>query len=208
MAQVLINNNQLKLKKTPVMKTLKNKFSVKLISVFTLSFVLISTTLLSQVNFDLSEDYNEKEIPVQEWMCTTDLNSEDMLSENYSEEPIELQEWMVSTELSTSLIAEDYNEEEIQFQDWMVNTDPIVDTYNEVKEPLMAIQEWMVDYNAFALQVDFDYLLSDAEEAPIEIDVWMKSYDIFSQKSLTPLVSKQSINFNETPPVFIALQDK
>ncbi len=190
------------------MKTLKNKLSVKLISAFTLSFILISTTLLSQGNFTLSEDYNEKEIPVEEWMCATDLNNEALLSENYSEEPIELQEWMVTSELPTSLIAEDYTEEEIPLQNWMVNTDQLLDTYNEVEEPLMAIQEWMIDYNAFAPLVDFDYLLSDVEEAPIEIDVWMKNYEIFNKKSLTHLVSIQSINLNETHPVFIALRDK
>ena len=188
------------------MKTLRNKLSEKLFSLFTLSFVLISTSLLSQGLFD-NDNYTEEAITIEDWMCTNDLINDELTNENYIEEPIQLQDWMFNDQMYNSIISETYAEEEIPLQNWMVDTEPLFEFNQELSEPLIAIQDWMVSYDNFSTKVDFNYLFSDAEEAPLAIDAWMINYEIFKEKTLAPIAPRQSIKLIPIQQqVFIASQ--
>lgn len=187
------------------MKTLRTKQTVKLISVITLSLVVFGSALFAQPTFQLSDDYTEDNIRIEEWMTNYESFEANLNHELYTEDPMEIQAWMLNSNELLPGLDDNYTEELLAIEDWMIDYNAFS---GEVEEPMLAIENWMLDYNTFSEKnFNVEELVAECDEEPMEIEAWMTDLNVFNTPTPAFIPSIKSINLEESEPLLIALHD-
>ena len=166
------------------MKTLKTKQTVKLISVITLSLVVFGSALFAQPTFQLTDDYTEDNIRIEEWMTNYESFEANLNDEMYTEDPMEIQAWMLNSNELLPGLDDNYTEE------------------------LLAIEDWMIDYNTFSEKTfNVEQLVAERDEEPMEIEAWMTDLNVFDTPTPAYIPSIKSINLEESETLLMALHN-
>ncbi|MCU4177623.1 hypothetical protein [Carboxylicivirga sp. N1Y90] len=181
------------------MKTLRKESIVKVLSTFVLSLVVLSSSLFAQPSFMVNDELIEEEIKIESWMTSYESFCESEI--DYLEADIEIESWMTDLNEFTNYLLTEEDEALLAIEDWMIN----YNTFSgEQDEPLLAIENWMVDYEAFS-GVETTTLLAELAEEELAVEAWMTNLEAFNTLPANYIPSIKTIEFDQPASELIAL---